>query len=162
MKVALGSDHAGYAGKEVAKQVLDRLGIPYEDFGAQNATEPVDYPDYAQAVGTAVVTGQADRGLLFCGTGIGMSIAANKIPGVRAAVVHDAETARLAREHNDANVMAIGARNTNLDLLPNLIETFLTMAFAGGRHTRRLEKIAALEAASHPHHPQSSLLALKD
>lgn len=148
MKVALGSDHAGYAGKEAAKQVLERLGVAYEDFGTRSATESVDYPDYAQAVGEAVAKGQADCGLLFCGTGIGVGIAANKIPGVRAAVVHDVETARLAREHNDANVLAMGVRNTDPALLPPVIETFLTTAFAGGRHARRVEKIAALEASA--------------
>ncbi len=147
MKVALGSDHAGYAGKEAAKAVLDRLGIAYEDFGAQSGAESVDYPDYAQAVGEAVVKRQADCGLLFCGTGIGIGIAANKIPGIRAAVVHDVETARLAREHNDANILAMGVRNANSELLPAVIETFLTTTFAGGRHARRIEKIAALEAS---------------
>jgi len=108
----------------------------------------VDYPDYARAVGEAVANQQADVGLLFCGTGIGIGIAANKIPGIRAAVVHDVETARLAREHNDANVMAMGVRTTNLDLLPAVIETFLKTGFAGGRHARRIEKIAALEATA--------------
>ncbi len=150
MKVALGSDHAGFPGKEAAKQVLAQLGIPYEDFGTATDAESVDYPDYARAVGEAVVRRQADVGLLFCGTGIGIGIAANKIPGIRAAVVHDVETARLAREHNDANVLAMGVRNTSPDLLPAVIETFLKTDFAGGRHARRIEKIAALEAST-PH-----------
>lgn len=140
MKVALGSDHAGFPGKEAAKRVLEQLGIPYEDFGTATDAESVDYPDYARAVGEAVVRQQADVGLLFCGTGIGIGIAANKIPGIRAAVVHDVETARLAREHNDANVLAMGVRNTSPDLLPAVIETFLKTDFAGGRHARRIEK----------------------
>ncbi|MFQ3580891.1 MAG: ribose 5-phosphate isomerase B [Chloracidobacterium sp.] len=148
MKVALGSDHAGFAGKEAAKRVLERLGVAYEDFGTQTDTESVDYPDYARAVGEAVAKQDAQCGLLFCGTGIGIGIAANKIPGIRAAVVHDVETARLAREHNDANVMAMGVRNANPDMLPEVIETFLKTAFAGGRHARRIEKIAALEAST--------------
>lgn len=92
MKVALGSDHAGFAGKEAAKRVLEQLGIPYADFGVETDAESVDYPDYARAVGEAVANQQADVGLLFCGTGIGIGIAANKIPGIRAAVVHDVET----------------------------------------------------------------------
>ncbi|OYT71848.1 MAG: ribose 5-phosphate isomerase B [Chloracidobacterium sp. CP2_5A] len=146
MKVALGSDHAGFPGKEAAKEVLSRLGIAYEDFGTHSDAESVDYPDYAQAVGEAVVSRRADCGLLFCGTGIGIGIAANKIPGIRAAVVHDVETARLAREHNDANVMALGVRNASPADLPAMIETFLTTTFAAGRHARRIEKIAALEA----------------
>lgn len=144
MKVALGSDHAGLPGKEAAKRILDELGIAWADLGT-NSTESVDYPDFAEAVGKAVAGGEADRGLLFCGSGIGIGIAANKIPGIRAALVHDVETAHLAREHNDANVMAMGVRNTNPELFPSVIREFLTTDFAGGRHTRRVEKIAALE-----------------
>ncbi len=144
MKIALGSDHAGLPGKEAAKKVLDRLGIAYVDYGTES-TESVDYPDFAEAVGNAVVAGHCDRGMLFCGTGIGIGIAANKINGIRAAIVHDRETAHLSREHNDANVMAVGVRNTSPDLLPAMIEEFVTTEFSGGRHSRRIEKIATLE-----------------
>lgn len=144
MKVALGNDHAGLPGKEAARTILEELGIEYVDCGT-NSTESVDYPDFAEAVGRAVTDGKADRGLLFCGSGIGIGIAANKIPGIRAAIVHDVETARLCREHNDANVMAVGVRTTAPELLPGMIREFLTTEFAGGRHTRRIEKIAALE-----------------
>jgi ribose 5-phosphate isomerase B len=145
MKIALGSDHAGFPGKEAAKKVLDELGVAYDDLGAVNAADSVDYPDFAEAVGKAVADGAYDRGLLFCGTGIGIGIAANKIPGVRAAIVHDVETAHLSREHNDANIMAMGVRNADPALLPDVIKEFLTTEFAGGRHSRRIEKISAIE-----------------
>ena len=109
----------------------------------------VDYPDYAAQVGRAVAAGQVERGILACGTGLGMAIAANKIEGVRAAPVVDLESARLSREHNDANVLALGARVTSAEMALQIVATFLDTPFAGGRHQRRLDKIAALDRARH-------------
>ncbi|MDQ3685555.1 MAG: RpiB/LacA/LacB family sugar-phosphate isomerase, partial [Acidobacteriota bacterium] len=111
MKIALASDHAGYAEKERLKPLLEELGIEFEDLGSVSE-ESVDYPDYARKVAERVAHGEAEQGLLVCGSGTGMAIAANKVPGVRAAVAWTEETARLARQHNDANVLAIGARTT--------------------------------------------------
>src|SRR5687768_17091918 len=109
MKVALGADHAGFELMNALKQVLDQLGMQYTDLGT-NSPASVDYPDFAEAVARGVAEGEFDRGILVCGSGIGMSIAANKVPGVRAAMVNDTESARLMRQHNDANVIALGAR----------------------------------------------------
>jgi ribose 5-phosphate isomerase B len=144
MRIAIGADHAGYELKELIKQTLDELRTPYRDFGA-DSDESVDYPDYAAKVGRAVAAGEFDRGILICGTGIGMALAANKIAGVRAAPVMDLETARLAREHNNANVLALGARVTPLERALDIVRTFLRTEFEGGRHQRRLNKVAALE-----------------
>jgi ribose 5-phosphate isomerase B len=144
MKVALGADHAGFELKDALKRVLDQLGVSYDDFGTNSAAS-VDYPDFAEAVARGVADGRFDRGILVCGSGIGMSIAANKVPGVRAAVVTDTESARLMREHNDANVVAIGARLTPEDRAAEIVRTFLTTDFQGGRHGDRVEKIHQIE-----------------
>ncbi len=144
MRIAIGADHAGFELKELIKQTLDELRTPYRDFGA-DSDESVDYPDYAAKVGRAVAGGEFDRGILICGTGIGMALAANKIAGVRAAPVMDLETARLAREHNNANVLALGARVTPPELSLYSVWTCLLTEFEGGRHERRLNKVAALE-----------------
>ena len=144
MRVAIGSDHAGFALKETIKALLDELKLPYEDFGTTSPV-PVDYPDVAQAVSHAVVGGRADRGILVCGTGIGMAMAANKIAGVRAAVVWDETSARLSRAHNDANIMTLGGRTTSAERAPGIVRAFLSTGYEGGRHGRRLEKIARLE-----------------
>jgi ribose 5-phosphate isomerase B len=146
MNVALGADHAGFELKDALKRVLDELGIAYHDFGT-TTSESVDYPDFAEVVARGVAAHQFDRGILVCGSGIGMAIAANKVPGVRAAVVADTEGARLSREHNDANIVAIGARMTPPDRAADIVRSFLTTEFAGGRHAGRLEKIAQIEAA---------------
>lgn len=146
MKVALGADHAGYALKDTLKSYLDALGIEHHDFGT-SAADSVDYPDFAQAVAEGVASGRFDRGILVCGSGIGMAIAANKVAGIRAAVVGDEEAARLCREHNDANVLTLGARLTARDRAQAIVGTFLQTPFAGGRHTRRVEKIHQLEAS---------------
>ncbi len=114
------------------------------DQGVFNA-ESVDYPDYAEAVANAVVSGNVERGILVCGTGIGMSITANKIPGIRAALCHDVETARLSREHNDANILALGGRTTDHELAIRMVEEWLVTEFNGSRHARRLEKIRKIE-----------------
>ncbi len=146
MKIALASDHAGYAEKEHLKPLLDELGVEYEDLGAVSETS-VDYPDYARVVGERVARGEDDLGLLVCGSGTGMAIAANKVPGVRAAVAWNEETARLAREHNNVNVLALGARTTPVEELPKIVRAWLGAKFAGGRHAQRVNKIAEIERA---------------
>jgi ribose 5-phosphate isomerase B len=145
MKIAIASDHAGYAEKEKLKPLLKELGIEFHDLGTVSE-ESVDYPDYAAKVGKEVAKGEADQGLLVCGSGTGMAIAANKVPGVRAAVAWNEETARLAREHNDANVLSIGARITPAEEIPKIIRAWFASSFDGGRHARRVEKIKELEA----------------
>jgi ribose 5-phosphate isomerase B len=138
--IILGSDHAGFDLKEKVKKALDRLGVPHEDVGSQSR-ESVDYPDYAHRVAEAVETGRHTRGIVVCGTGIGVSMAANRHAGVRAAVAYDLETARLSREHNDANVLALGGRSLDHALAERILEVWLKTPFAGGRHARRVEKI---------------------
>jgi ribose 5-phosphate isomerase B len=144
VRVALGSDHAGLALKNTIKALLDEWKVPWEDYGT--ATDlSVDYPDFAEVVCQAVVSGRVDFGILACGTGIGMGIAANKIPGVRAAVVWDEASAHLGRAHNNANVMAIGGRTTPAGRVPGIVDAFLHTTYEGGRHDARLAKIALLE-----------------
>ena len=143
-KIAIASDHAGFNGKEAIKKTLDELGVAYQDFGTQSL-DSVDYPDYAEKVAKAVAKGEYDQGILVCGSGIGMEIAANKVPGVRAALAWNEETARLSRTHNDANVIAVGERTTPPETIDKIVRTFLTTDFEGGRHQRRIEKIAQLE-----------------
>ncbi len=144
MRIALASDHAGYAEKERLKPLLADLGVEFDDLGT-GSEESVDYPDYAQKVAEQVADGQVEQGLLVCGSGTGMAITANKVPGVRAAVAWSEETARLARQHNDANVLAIGARTTPTGEIPNIVRAWFGAEFAGGRHTARVEKISELE-----------------
>jgi ribose 5-phosphate isomerase B len=142
--IALGADHAGFPLKEDLKAWLITQGHEVVDCGTQSA-ESVDYPDYAAIVGGAVITGKAARGILVCGTGLGMAMAANKVPGVRAAACADAYTARLSREHNDANVLALGARITARDAAIEILQAWLGADFAGGRHARRVAKLAELD-----------------
>lgn len=130
--------------KDALKALLDTRGDQYTDFGTTGG-DSVDYPDFAGQVGRAVASGSHDRGLLVCGSGIGMAIAANKIPGVRAAVATEAESARLSRSHNDANILALGARLTPVPLARDLLTIFLDTPYEGGRHQRRLDKITAME-----------------
>ncbi len=144
MRVAIGSDHAGFHLKDTIKSLLERMRVPYEDVGA-DSTASTDYPDFAEAVAGAVLAGRADRGILVCGTGIGMGIAANKIPGIRAAVVWNEASAALGRAHNDANIMAIGGRTTPAADVERILHAFLSTEFEGGRHAVRLAKIAQLE-----------------
>lgn len=146
MRVALGSDHAGLELKEALAKRLVELGHELEDLGTHGAGS-VDYPDYGAAVGRSVASGAAQLGVCCCGTGIGIAIAANKVPGVRAAVVHDVSSARLARQHNDANVLCLGARLVGPVVASDALDAFLATAFEGGRHAARLQKIADLEAA---------------
>lgn len=143
-KIALASDHAGFEEKEKIKKTLDEIGVEYVDLGT-NSLESVDYPDFAAKVGEAVASGAAEQGILVCGSGIGVAIAANKIDGVRAAQAWNAETARLAREHNDANVLTIGARVIPETEIPAIVKAWFAADFAGGRHEKRIEKITALE-----------------
>jgi ribose 5-phosphate isomerase B len=138
--VILGSDHAGFALKEKLKGVLDRLGVEWEDVGT-DSEESVDYPDFAHQVGEAVASGRFTRGLVVCGTGIGVSMAANRHRRVRAAKVCSEDEARLSREHNDANVLALGGRTTDPALAERMLEIWLTTPFTGGRHARRVKKI---------------------
>lgn len=144
MKIALAADHAGYEEKEKIKKTLDDLGVTYEDMGTYSC-DSVDYPDYARKVGEAVVHGRADQGLLVCGSGTGMAIAANKVPGVRAAVAWNEEIARLAREHNNANVLSLAARFTPPDEIDKIVRAWFSAHFDGGRHERRVEKIEQIE-----------------
>jgi len=143
-RIAIGSDHAGFSVKETIRKYLEGAGYAVSDFGT-SSEESVDYPDYGKAIGERVVSKQADLGIAVCGTGIGISIAANKVPGVRAALAHDVNTARLAREHNDANVLALGGRVVTGETALEMVQVFLTTAYLGGRHQRRLDKIAAIE-----------------
>ncbi len=144
MKIALAADHAGFALKaEIARYLVTR-NIPFEDFGT-TSDQSVDYPDFAADVATRVASGAFDVGILICGTGVGMAIAANKFPGIRAAPICDEATARLSREHNNANVLTLGARVTPADRALAIVAAFLETPFAGGRHLRRIEKIARLE-----------------
>lgn len=154
-RVALGADHAGFLLKEHLKAALEARGFECEDLGT-HSTGSVDYPDYAERVARSVAAGLTDRGILVCGSGTGMAIAANKVSGVRAAACSDPHTARLAREHNDANVLTLGARITGPGMAVEIAHTFLDTAFAGGRHERRLEKIGALERPGDLSRRQSS------
>jgi ribose 5-phosphate isomerase B len=144
MKIALGSDHAGYEVKEALKAVLTEIGIDVEDFGTDSPAR-VDYPDFAEKVAVAVRDHKAERGVLVCGTGIGVCIAANKIHGIRAASPWSIETARLSREHNDVNVLCLPGRHMDLELVAGMLNAWLTASFEGGRHQERLDKISALE-----------------
>ena len=142
--IALGADHAGFSLKEDLKSWLTARGHRVLDFGTSSG-DSVDYPDYAAAVGSAVAKGEAERGVLVCGTGIGMAIAANKVGGVRAVQCSDVDSARISREHNDTNVVTLGARTTAPEAAKGIVEAWLQTAFAGGRHARRVEKVAGLE-----------------
>ena len=148
-KIAIGSDHAGFEGKEQARQFLAARGFEVVDKGTGGA-ESVDYPDYGAAVGRAVAAGEADCGVVMCGSGIGISIAANKVPGVRAALCWNEETAQLARRHNDANVLCIGARFVEPELAARMIQTFVETEFDGGRHQQRVDKLSRLDEERPP------------
>jgi ribose 5-phosphate isomerase B len=144
MKIALAADHAGYEEKEKLKTTLDELGVAYEDMGTYSP-DSVDYPDYARKVGEAVARGDYEQGILVCGSGTGMAISANKVRGIRAAVAWNEETARLARMHNNANVLALGARTTPAGTIPAILKAWFSANFEGGRHERRVEKIEQIE-----------------
>jgi ribose 5-phosphate isomerase B len=145
MKIAIGSDHRGYEAKTRLVALLRQLGHDVLDVGPEGK-ESVDYPDFAFQVAQAVSSKQADRGILLCGTGIGMCIAANKVPGVRAAPCHDSITAEMSRRHNDANILCLSADLLGEDLMERMVRIWLATEFEGGRHARRVEKIVRFEA----------------
>ena len=144
MKIVIGADHAGYEDKEKVKRQLEEMGVEYEDVGT-NSTESVDYPIYAQKVAEKVANGDGELGILVCGSGNGMQIAANKVHGIRAALAWNEETARLARQHNDANVLSVPARMISPEEVSKVIKSYLEADFEGGRHARRVEEISAME-----------------
>lgn len=147
MKIAIASDHGGFQYKEKIIELLQSQNIEYIDFGPLDETS-VDYPDYAKPVAESVVNGACDRGILICGTGIGMSIAANKVPGVRCALVHDVFTAQVTREHNNSNILAMGQRVIGEGLMLLIVKTWLEAGFEGGRHQKRIDKVSALESCN--------------
>jgi ribose 5-phosphate isomerase B len=149
MRIAVGSDHRGYDAKRRVLQLLEQLGHEAVDLGPAGR-DSVDYPDFAFEVARAVSTGRAERGILICGTGIGMAIAANKVPGVRAAPCHDSITAEMSRRHNDANVLCLSADLLGEELIGRMLRIWLETDFEGGRHARRVEKIVSYEKDQKP------------
>lgn len=149
MKVALGSDHRGFEAKQQIQAIVAQMGHECLDFGT-DGTHPVDYPDLAYVVATAVSEHQADRAILICATGLGMSIAANKVRGIRAALCHDELSAHIARDHNDTNVLCLSGDQIGEVLLRKIVEAWLSTEFSGGRHQRRVVKIAAIEEGRDP------------
>ncbi|AET70907.1 ribose 5-phosphate isomerase B [Desulfosporosinus orientis DSM 765] len=144
MKVALGADHGGYELKEAIRTHLETQSIEVLDFGT-HSKDSVDYPKYGFAVGNAILKGKADLGIVVCGTGLGISIAANKMPGIRAAVCSDTFSARMSREHNNANILALGARVIGAGLALDIVDIFLKSEFSGGRHALRVDLISDIE-----------------
>ncbi len=138
--IALASDHAGYSFKERTKELLDNLGFSWKDYGT-HSSERVDYPDFAHAAARGILSGECDRGIFICGSGIGIGMAANKHPGIRAAMCQIVEAARLARLHNDANVLTLGERLVTWDTAEEMIRVWLETPFEGGRHVDRIRKI---------------------
>jgi RpiB/LacA/LacB family sugar-phosphate isomerase len=147
-KIIIGADHAGYALKEGLKPYLKEMGFTITDVGTDN-DRPVDYPDYAARVAEAVSTGHFPRGILICGSGMGMSIAANRFPGVRAALCLDEETARLSRLHNDANILVLAGRKTDTAAARAIAQVWLSTPFEGGRHQTRIDKIRDIRPGAH-------------
>lgn len=145
--IALGADHAGFSLKQIIAQHLLVEGHQIVDCGTHDESR-VDYPDYGAAVGESVSTGEADRGIVVCGSGIGIVMAAGKISGIRAATVHDTVSARLSREHNDANVIGIGARVVDDQAALAVVDAYLAASFEGGRHQQRIDKLGALDSAN--------------
>ncbi|MCL2751505.1 MAG: ribose 5-phosphate isomerase B [Firmicutes bacterium] len=141
--VALGNDHAAFSLKKTVIEFLERKGIEYKDFGTFE--DKADYPDFAEKVSAAVARGEFDYGVLLCGTGVGISIAANKVKGIRAAVCADSFTARATRQHNDANILAMGERVVGSGVAVDILDAFFSTAFEGGRHQARVDKISAME-----------------
>lgn len=144
MKIAVGCDHVAVELKKQLLEYLDELNIDYTDFGTYDA-ERTDYPKYGEIVGEKVSSGEYDRGLLICGTGVGISLSANKIPGIRAVVCSEPYTAKLSRQHNDTNILALGARVVGLDLAKMILEIWLFTDFEGGRHQKRIDMISSIE-----------------
>ena len=148
LRIAVGSDHAGFALKKKVREYLVSRGYEVEDHGA-DSTESVDYPDYAERVATRVAAQEVAFGVVVCGTGIGVAMSANKVPGIRAAPCNDTLTARMAREHNDANVLTLGGRVLDESTARKILDVWLGTPFAGGRHQRRVDKIAAIGRRHH-------------
>ena len=144
MKIAIANDHAGTEYKKVIKAHLEEAGHTVENFGTDETTS-VDYPDYAEKVANAVTKGGFELGILICGTGVGMSIAANKVKGVRASLCGDCFSAEMTRRHNDSNILCLGARVLGIDLALRIVDTYVNTPFDGGRHARRIAKITAIE-----------------
>lgn len=145
MKIAIASDHGGYELKEEITMLLKEMNVSFKDFGVHE-NKSVDYPEYAFEVGNEVACGNFDRGILICGTGVGISIAANKVKGVRCALVHDVFTAKATREHNDSNVLAMGGRVIGVELAKEIVRTWLKTDFIGAHHEARINKISQYEA----------------
>ena len=154
MKIAIGSDHRGFEAKQQIMAIAAELGHECTDFGTDDNT-PVDYPDLAYLAATAVSKKEADKAILACATGIGMSIAANKVTGIRAALCHDELSARVSRDHNDANVLCLSADQVGTVLLRRIVEVWLTTEFSGGRHARRVKKIHLIEKGRDPRERQN-------
>jgi len=152
MKIAIGCDHAGLELKNEIIKLLSGLGIDCIDYGT-NTPESVDYPDFGEKVSEAVFSGEIERGILICGTGIGMSIVANKFPGIRASLCNDLFTAQMSRRHNDANVLVIGGRIVGKDLAKEIVKTWVNTPFDGSRHVNRLKKITLIEDRLRKHEP---------
>jgi len=138
--IAIASDHGGYSFKEIVKAWLAEMDVPCTDLGCHDESS-VDYPEYADRLAKAVANKEVERGILICGTGIGMSISANRVPGIRATLVHDAFTARMSREHNDSNVLVLGGRVLGVEVAKDILNIWLNTPFGGDRHQRRLDKI---------------------
>jgi len=155
MKIAVGSDHRGFESKEQIKNIVIQLGHEVVDFGTDN-NNPVDYPDVAYLAARSVANKEAERAILVCGTGIGMSIAANKVAGVRAALCHDELSAQISRDHNDANILCISGDLTGEVLLRKIVEVWLSTDFGGGRHKRRVDKISSIEQGKDPKDTKTS------
>ena len=149
MKIVVGSDHRGYKAKEVIKTIVTQLGHECLDVGT-DSSDPVDYPDYAYLAATAVAKNEADRAILICGTGIGTSITANKVKGIKAALCHDELSAQISRDHNDANVLCVSGDLIGDVLMRKMVEVWLSTEFSGGRHQRRINKITAIEEGKDP------------
>lgn len=149
MKIAIGCDHVGFELKDRLIRHLEEKGIQYHDYGTYN-TDRTDYPIYGEAVANAVVGGECDRGLLICGTGVGISIAANKVPGIRAVVCSEPYSALLSRQHNDSNILAMGARVVGGDLALMILDVWLSGKYEGGRHQKRVDLIAQIERKHRP------------
>ena len=145
MKIGIGSDHGGFELKEYIKEYLKEEGIEFVDYGTYS-NESVDYPDYGEKLARAVVAGQVDRGIAICGTGIGISIACNKVKGIRCALCGDTYSARMSVEHNNANILALGGRVLGKYLAIEIVSTWLKAKFQGGRHERRINKISSIES----------------
>jgi len=149
MKIVVGSDHRGFKAKEVIKAIVTQLGHECIDVGT-DSSDPVDYPDYAYLAAMAVAKNEADRAILICGTGIGTSITANKVKGIRAALCHDELSTQISRDHNDANVLCVSGDLIGEVLMRKMVEVWLSTEFSGGRHQRRINKITAIEEGKDP------------